>query len=220
MKLYQVRRGQFVYFNNELHKVYAIKPIYKNPVYLYRLKDMQKLEVKASEITFIEPQHQDSFIFYGKRYTINQNGFPNVGDYILIIKPKPDELDNYFLNEIEKVQSIENDNVITTRDNGVKAKEYVLMSLGKDGTAHDISYENPDLVSQTQKEEDESVTAIEVHDESLNPMIGDIYLDVHQHTKAMVIARTADEVIFGHGVHVHIAELLDENNFERIYRME
>lgn len=219
MKLYQVRRGQFVYFKNDLHKVYAVKPVYKNPVYLYRLKDMQRIEAKAPEITFIEPQDNDTFIFYGKRYTITKNKLPQAGDYILIIHPKPDSLDNYFLNEIEKVQTIDDGNVTTTRDNGVKSNEYVLLYYGKNGAGRNISYKDPNLVSQAQKQEDESVTVLVENDELPNPMVGDIYIDVHQHTKAMIVAKTADEVIFGHGVNVHVAELLDEDNFELIYRI-
>ncbi len=29
MKLFQVRKGQFVFYENELHKVYSVKPMFK-----------------------------------------------------------------------------------------------------------------------------------------------------------------------------------------------
>ncbi|GAB3058134.1 hypothetical protein [Virgibacillus ainsalahensis] len=217
MKLYQVRKGQFVYYKNELHKVYSIKHVYKKPVYLYRLKDMQRIQAKASDITWIKPQDKDTFIFYGKRYTINENSVPEPGDYILITKPAPDLFDNYSLNEIEKVETVIDKNLTTTRDNGVRSNEYMMMVPGKTEAGREIAYEDPGLVSESQQEKDESVTYLVESDESLNPVVGDIYIDVHQRTKAMIVAMTADEVIFGHGVHVHVAELLDPSNFELVY---
>src|SRR5690625_6771900 len=123
MNLFQVRKGQFVFYKNELHKVYSVKPMFRNSVHLYRLKDMKQILTQASEISLYKPQNNDTFIFYGKRYTIDQSKVPEPGDYILIIKPAPDFLDHYSLNEIEKVHFVENGNVVTTRDNGVKRSE-------------------------------------------------------------------------------------------------
>src|SRR5699024_4772498 len=125
------RKGQFVFYQNELHKVYSVKPMFKQSVHMYRLKDMQQILTRASEIELYRPQHNDTFIFYGKRYTIDQDKRPTAGDYILITKPAPDLLDHYSLNEIEKVASIDNGNVTTTRDNGVKHHEYVMLVPGK-----------------------------------------------------------------------------------------
>ncbi|MFC2948667.1 hypothetical protein [Virgibacillus sediminis] len=220
MKLYQVRKGQFVFYQNELHKVYSIRPVYKKPVQLYRLKDMQQVQAKAGDIEYIRPQNNDTFIFYGKRYTINNQEEPEPGDYILITRPAPDLLDHYSLNEIEKVGHVEEGNVITTRDNGVRRKEYVVMTPGRTEDAREIAYQDPALVSETQKADDESITYLIENDDSLKPMVGDIYVDIHQQTKAMIVAMTEDEVIFGHGVRVHVAELLNKNNFELVYQVD
>ncbi|MFC2949550.1 hypothetical protein [Virgibacillus sediminis] len=220
MKLYQVRKGQLVFYKNELHKVYAVKPVFKKSIHLYRLKDMQQILTKASEIELIRPQHNDTFIFYGKRYTIDKDKRPEPGDYILITKPAPDFLDHYSLNEIEKVETVEDGNVTTTRDNGVKHHEYVVLIPGKAEASREIAYYDKNLVPESQQIEDESISYLSEKDESLKPVVGDIYVDVRQKTKAMVVAMTEDEVVFGHGVRVHVAELLDENNFELVYRFE
>jgi hypothetical protein len=220
MKLFQVRKGQFVFYNNELHKVYTVKPMFKKSVHLYRLKDMKQILTKASEITLYRPQHNDTFIFYGKRYTVDKDRKPEPGDYILITKPAPDFLDHYSLNEIEKVDSVEDGNVVTTRDNGVKHSEYVVMVPGRAEASQEIAYYDKNLVPEAQQLEDESISYLAESDNSLNPVVGDIYIDVRNSTKAMIVAMTEDEVVFGHGVRVHVAELLDENNYTLVYRFE
>lgn len=220
MKLIQVRKGQFVYYNNELHKVYSVKAMFKKSVHLYRLKDMQQILSKASDIELYRPKDSDSFIFYGKRYTIDKNKRPEPGDYILIVKPAPDFLDHYSLNEIEKVDNIEDGNVVTTRDNGVKHNEYVLMVPGKLEGSQDIVYFDKSLVSPTQQESDEALGNMPDSDNQMNPVVGDIYMDNQNETKAMIIAMTKDEVLFGHGIKVHVSALTDEEKFTLIYRSE
>lgn len=220
MKLFQVRKGQFVFYKNELHKVYSVKPMFRNSVHLYRLKDMKQILTQARDISLYKPKNNDTFIFYGKRYTIDQSKVPEPGDYILIIKPAPDFLDHYSLNEIEKVHSVENGNVVTTRDNGVKHHEYVVMVPGRSEASQEIAYYDKDLVPEEQRLEDESISYLAETDDALKPNIGDIYIDVRHNTKAMVVAMTVDEVFFGHGVRVHVAELLDENNFALVYQIE
>lgn len=76
------------------------------------------------------------------------------------------------------------------------------------------------LVPEAQQIEDESITYLSEKDNTLRPVVGDIYIDVRNDTKAMIVAMTADEIVFGHGVRVHVAELLDENNFTLVYRFE
>ncbi|WP_087975177.1 hypothetical protein [Oceanobacillus rekensis] len=220
MKLYQVRKGQFVFYQNELHKVYSVKAMFKKSVHMYRLKDMKQVLTQASEIEFYKPKHNDTFIFYGKRYTIDQNAKPNPGDYILIVKPAPDFLDHYSLNEIEKVESIEDGNVITTRDNGVKHNEYVVLVPGRQDASQEIAYFDKNLVPEEQQFQDESISYLAETDDALKPAVGDIYLDVENNTKAMVVAMTDNEIFFGHGVRVHVAELLNESNFELVYQFE
>lgn len=218
MKLFQVRKGQFVYYKNELHKVYSVKPMFKQSVHLYRLKDMQQDITSANNIEPCRPKHNDTFIFYGRRYTIDKNRRPEQGDYILIIKPAPDFLDHYSLNEIEKVDSVEDGNVVTTRDNGVKHSEYVVLVPGKAEESDDIAYYDKALVSETQLQEDESPLMSD--DGADNPVVGDIYFDVQKQAKSMIIAMTDDEVFLGHNVSVHVTELSDENKFRLIYRFD
>ncbi|MHA6252655.1 hypothetical protein [Oceanobacillus sp. CAU 1775] len=220
MKLFQVRKGQFVFYKNELHKVYSVKPVFKQSVHMYRLKDMEQILTRASEIELYRPQHNDTFIFYGKRYTIDQYEKPEPGDYILITKPAPDLLDHYSLNEIEKVAQVEDGSVTTTKDNGVKHHEYVVLVPGRKDASQEIAYYDKNLVPEEQRIQDESISYLAENDTTLQPYVGDIYIDKRNNTKAMVVALTDTEVIFGHGVHVHIAELLDEDNFELIYRFD
>ena len=220
MKLIQVRKGQFVYYHNELHKVYSVKAMFKKSVHLYRLKDMQQILSKASDIQLYRPKNLDTFIFYGKRYTIDQHKHPEAGDLILIVKPAPDFLDHYSLNEIEKVANIEDGNVVTTRDNGVKHSEYVLMVPGKLEGSQDIVYLDKSLVSTTQQASDEALENMPDSEDQMNPVVGDIYLDIQNKTKAMIIAMTADEVLFGHGVKALVSDLINEEKFTLIYRSE
>lgn len=218
MKLYQVRKGQFVFYENELHKVYSVKPMFKNSIHLYRLKDMKQILTRASEIEYYKPKNNDTFIFYGKRYTIDETAKAKPGDYILIVKPAPDFLDHYSLNEIEKVESVEDGNVVTTRDNGVKHNEYVVMVPGRKDASQEIAYYDKSFVPEEQQLQDESISYLAESDESMQPSVGDIYLDVKNNTKAMIVAMTEDEVIFGHGARIHLSELLNEDNYEMIYQ--
>ncbi|ALX48994.1 hypothetical protein [Lentibacillus amyloliquefaciens] len=220
MKLFQVRKGQFVYYKNELHKVYSVKPMFKQSVHLYRLKDMQQDITSANNIEPCRPKHNDSFIFYGRRYTIDQNKKPEPGDYILIIKPAPDFLDHYSLNEIEKVDNVEDGNVVTTRDNGVKHSEYVVLVPGKSGGSEDIAYYDKELVSEAQLEEDETTGIISYNDDFDKPVVGDIYYDMQNDTKAMIVAMTDEEAYLGHNVKVHMKELVNEDKYRLIYRFE
>ncbi|WP_284141220.1 MULTISPECIES: hypothetical protein [unclassified Virgibacillus] len=220
MKLFQVRKGQFVFYENELHKVYSVKPMFKKSIHLYRLKDMKQILTKASEIHYYKPKHNDTFIFYGKRYTIDETKTPEEGDYILITKPAPDFLDHYSLNEIEKVESVEDGNVVTTRDNGVKHHEYVVMVPGRGEGSQEIAYYDKNKVPESQQIEDESMEYLAESEDRIKPAVGDIYLDVQNKTKAMIVAMTEDEVVFGHGLKIHVAELLDESSFRIVHRVD
>ncbi|WP_269410134.1 hypothetical protein [Lentibacillus daqui] len=220
MKLFQVRKGQFVFYKNELHKVYSVKPMFKKSVHLYRLKDMQQILTSANQIHLYRPKHMDSFIFYGHRYTIDKDKMPEKGDYILITKPAPDFLDHYSLNAIEKVDTIEDGNVVTTRDNGVKHSEYVTLVQGKLEGSQDIAYYDLNLVSEDQLKADESPALLQADDIPLKPVVGDIYLDIETGMKAMIVAMTDNEVIFGHGAHLLAGDLIDEDRYKLIYRVE
>src|SRR5699024_509002 len=131
-------------------------PMFRKSVHLYRLKDMQQMLTRASEIQLYRPKHMDTFIFYGNRYTVDKDRIPEKGDYILIIKPAPDFLDHYALNDIEKVDSVEDGNVVTTRDNGVKHHEYVVLVPGQMEESQEIAYFDRSIVPDAQLRADES----------------------------------------------------------------
>ncbi|HLR07692.1 MAG TPA: hypothetical protein VK136_00295 [Bacillota bacterium] len=220
MKLFQVRKGQFVFYKNELHKVYSVKPMFKKSVHLYRLKDMKQILTRASDIHYYRPQHNDTFIFYGKRYTIDKDAKPNPGDYILITRPAPDFLDHYSLNDIEKVAKVEDGNVTTTRDNGVEHHEYVVLVPGRKEGSQEIAYYDKSLVPEEQKIEDESISYLIENDNKVKPVVGDIYWDNEQDVKAMIVAMTENEVIFGHGKRTQVNELFDEAKYTLVYRID
>src|SRR5690625_1848065 len=87
MRIINVRKGQFVYYKNELHKVYSVQPFFRRSIHLSRLKDLEQIIVTAKEITYYRPKHLDSFIYNGKRYTLDEDTRAVVGDYILVIAP-------------------------------------------------------------------------------------------------------------------------------------
>src|SRR5690625_2304256 len=107
MRLINVRKGQFVYFENKLHKVYSVKPFFKQSVHLIRLSDFEQVLATAKEIDYYKPQHLDSFICNNQRYTLHKDTHAKVGDYILVINPRPDSLDRHYLHAIEMVSAIE-----------------------------------------------------------------------------------------------------------------
>src|SRR5690625_397202 len=127
MKLFNVRKGQFVYYNNQLHKVYAIKPFFRRSVHLIRLRDYKQQLVRARDIDFYQPKYLDSFICFHKRYTLDKNKRANIGDYVLVTNPKPDSIDSHYLHAIEMVASIESYGIISNKSNGIKHHEYLVM---------------------------------------------------------------------------------------------
>src|SRR5699024_3459240 len=153
-------------------------------------------------------------------YTIDENEKAEPDNYILIIKPAPDFLDHYSLNEIEKVDSVENGNVVTTRDNGVKHHEYVVLVPGQADASREIAYYDKSLVPEEQLLEDESIAYLAETDEKIKPVVGDIYHDVKNDTKAMIVAMTDEEVVFGHGLRIRIREVMDEDDYQIIYRFD
>src|SRR5690625_4360850 len=105
MRLINVRKAQFVYDKNELLNLYSVPPFFRRSIHLSRLKDLEQIIVTAKEITYYRPNHLDSFIYNGKRYTLDEDTRAVVGDYILVIAPRPDSLDNHHLHAIELVSN-------------------------------------------------------------------------------------------------------------------
>src|SRR5699024_7409887 len=137
---------------------------------------------------------------------------------ILIIKPTPDLLDHYLLNDIEKVDTIENNNVITTRDNGVKHNEYDVMIPGRKENTQEIAYMDKSLVPEAQQIDDESVHYL-AEDVYEHPIVADVVLDNKENTKAMFVAVKEKEVVLGHGVTLHLSDLMNEDNYVFVSRL-
>jgi hypothetical protein len=218
VKLYQVRKGQFVYFNNELHKVYGVKPMYKLSIHLIKLRDLTQHITNAASVEKYKPKEYDSFIFNHKAYTLRKDRNADSGDYILINNPMPDALDTYSLNEIELVETADNKGVITSNSHGVKHNEYLLMVPGRAAGSNPIDYKDK------ANDEDESLTDIGTvglpSSEPL-PTLGDIYkkIDNASIVEAMVVAIKDKTVYLGGGLEVTQEELMNTEKWELLYNL-
>ncbi|ANU09036.1 hypothetical protein A1A1_06817 [Planococcus antarcticus DSM 14505] len=219
MKLLQVRKGQFVYYQNELHKVYSVKPLAKKSVLMFRVKDMEQVASKADEVTLYKPKHMDSFLFFGSKYTLIENQPAEEGGYILITKPDPDYMDHYSLNEFEKVESIEGKNVITTRQNTVKSKEFLVMAPGEEANSNDIVYLDKSKVSAEQLKQDAQLEEVLREKNAIRPSIGDVYLNLDNTGTAMVVAIVGEEVTLGTGERITFHELYKADNWSYLYNI-
>lgn len=220
MKLYQVRKGQFVYYNNELHKVYGVKPMYKQSVHLLRLKDLNQVLTNAASVERYRAKELDSFIFNHKAYTLSKDRKAEAGDHILIHNPLPDSLDTYSLNEIDVVESVDKQGVITSNSHGIKHNEYLLMVPGRAGGSHPIDYQNMEGV------EAEALDDLGLHhlinpNSELLPSLGDIYKrkDSDEFFEGMVIAIKGRMVHLGGGLEVPYEELMNTDKWEFLYNL-
>ncbi|RHW34695.1 hypothetical protein D1B33_13675 [Lysinibacillus yapensis] len=206
MKLFQVRKGQFVYYQNELHKVYAVKPMFKKSVHLIRLRDLTQVLASAPEIERYQPKETDSFIFNKKIFTLSKDRKAEVGDYILITNPNPDILDHYSLNSIEVVEKVESKGVITNEANGILHNEYLLMVPGSHDYSNPIQYKN--MEHWAEQDADSETDALF---SDLLPAIGDVYQKNDQNSplETMVVAVHGTTVYLGNGLQVHQNELMD-----------
>jgi|SRR5690625_65505 len=214
MLLINVRKGQFVYYNNELHKVYSVNPFVKQSVHLIRLHDLEQVLATAKEITYYRPKNLDSFIVNGKRYTLNKDAKAEVGDYILVINPKPDSLDHHHLHAIEMVSSIEDRGVISNKSNGIKHDEYWVMEPGLLDNATRIDKEDPG--DQSLEEELDIVDT--VHPNFTTPKIGDVYQknDEAELMQVMVVAIRGRTIYLGNGEQVQAEEIMNTNKWSYV----
>lgn len=207
MLLINVRKGQFVYYENKLHKVYSVKPFFKQSVHLIRLSDYEQVLTTAKEIDLYKPKHMDSFICNGHRYTLDRDKKATIGDYILVIDPRPDSLDHHHLHAIEIVSSIEDHGVISNKANGIKHNEYWVMVPGLLEGANIIDWQYPEKEETTEgkKEDVEEMIQPEVPD----PKVGDVFQknDSDPILHVMIVAIEGQKVYLGNGMTVSKAEL-------------
>lgn len=228
MRLFNVRRGQFVYFENQLHRVYSVMPFFKQSIHLIRLSDLEQQLTKARKIDLYRPQHLDSFIYNEKRYTLRNDVRAEVGDLILVIHPRPDSLDHHYLHAIETVTSVENNGVITNKANGIKHTEYWVLVPGLLEDAQLIDYQDPEkevdglgeeVLSFTEDDEQANENTVDVGVKALAgvdvaeidpqapypinelPVVGDVFqkVDKESFITAMVIGIKDDMIYLGLG---------------------
>lgn len=213
MKLINVRKGQFVYYNNQLHKVYSIKPFFKQSVHLVRLEDFEQILVTAKEINLYKPKHLDSFLCNHNRYTLHKDTRAKIGDYILVINPLPDSLDHHHLHAIELVSSMEEHGVISNKSNGIKHNEYWVMTPGllEDATIIDQQY--PDATVEKKQAEQSGIMP-----EATTPKIGEVYQknDSEPVLQAMVVAIKGRTIILGGDYEVEVEEITDTDRWSFI----
>lgn len=220
MKLYQVRKGQFVYYNNELHKVYGVKPMYKLSVHLLRLRDLTQHITNAASVEKYKPKEYDSFIFNHKAYTLSGNRKAEEGDLLLIHNPMPDSLDTYSLNEIDVVETVDKQGVITSNSHGIKHNEYLLMVPGRSLNSNPIDYQN---TGDTELENfhDDAANYINQLNSELLPSVGDIYkkIDSNEEFETMVVAIMGQTVYLGGGLEVLQDELMNTDKWKFLYHL-
>lgn len=193
--------------------MYAVKPFFKQSVHLIRLEDFEQQLATAVEINFYKPKHLDSFICNHKRYTLNKHVKAKVGDYILVINPKPDSLDHHHLNAIEMVSSIEKYGVISNKSNGIKHTEYWVMVPGLEDGAAIIDFEQGVVPSTDPEQEDTAQEQAGLLPEINTPNLGDVYQrnDCKTISQAMVIGIRGRTVYLGGGYEVSLDELANSD---------
>ena len=217
MKLYQVRKGQFVYYNNELHRVYGVKPMYKLSVHLIRLRDLTQNLTNSASVEKVKPKEFDSFIFNHKAYTLSRDRKAEVGDYVLIHNPMPDSLDTYSLNEIDFVETVDKQGVVTSNSHGIKHNEYLLMVPGRANGSTCIDYQNSEGVDADNLQDGDSNSLHNQNNEPF-PAIGDIYKNGEGY-EAMVVALKGSTVYLGGGLELSQEELMNSAKWEFLYNL-
>jgi len=215
MKLVNVRKGQFVYYQNKLHKVYSVKAFFKQSIHLIRLENFKQQLAMAKEIDFYKPKHLDSFVYNQKGYTLNKDTKAKVGDYILVINPKPDSMDHHHLNAIEIVSSVERNGVISNLSNGIRHDEYWVMVPGIEDGATIIDLQDPNAEMAEEQESQPSETDLT---ETYTPRIGDVYQknDCDPIVQAMVVSIQGQNVYLGGNLEVEMDILTDNEKWSYV----
>ncbi|WP_257064515.1 hypothetical protein [Priestia megaterium] len=222
MKLYQVRKGQFVYYNNELHRIYSVKPLYKQSVHLIRLRDLTQHLTTAARVERYKPKSLDSFVFNRQLFTLCNHRKAEEGDYILITNPRPDSLDYYSLNEIEVVSTVENNGVVTTKLNGIRHSEYLLMVPGRKEDSHSIDYQDGENMLGKDLSTFESDQLKTNHLNLEMPNIGDVYKKNNSDIliKTMVISIHGETIFLGGDIELSKEELTDTSKWKFLYNIQ
>ncbi|MET0785425.1 MAG: hypothetical protein ABWX61_04655 [Paenisporosarcina sp.] len=215
MKLFQVRKGQFVYYKNELHRVYSVKPMVKQSVHLMRMRDLSQHLSSAAEVDKYQPKELDSFIFNKNIYTLSKNRKAEEGDFILITNPNPDYLDHYSLNAIEVVATVENKGVITNNSNGIRHNEYLLMVPGRADNSNPIEYRDIQAIEENNFNDQSDV----IND--MLPTIGDVYRknDKDELIESMVVAVQGNTIFLGGGLKLPHEDLMNNEKWEFLYNI-
>ncbi len=218
MHIFNVRKGQFVYYQNQLHKVYSVKPFFKQSVHLIRLKDFKQKLTTAKDIDLYKPKHLDSFTFNHVVYTLDKNKRAEVGDYILVVHPSPDYLDHHYLNAIEMVAEIESNGIISSKSNGIKHREYWVMAPEILDGSNNIDVQDPTLEAD---EEEELVPQEIIWPQGNMPVIGDVFkhLKSNPSMETMVIAIKDPLVYLAGGFEVTKDELANINEWQYEYHV-
>lgn len=216
MHLFNVRRGQFVYFENQLHQVYSVKPFFKHSVHLIRLQDFTQQLSTAREIDLYKPKHLDSFTFNHTTYTLDKDKRAETGDYILVTNPNPDSIDNHHLHAIEMVASVESNGIISTKANGIKHREYWVMIPEVLDAAKNIDLQDPSLATSDSDEQLPTKTTLK---EVKMPFIGDVFHNTAYDPpmKTMVVAVQDETVYFGGNLNATKHELADTEKWQFVY---
>lgn len=218
MKLYNVRKGQFVYYENELYKVYSVKPFFKKSVHLIRMRDLEQNLAEAREVELYRVQNLDSFIYNHNRYTLHKEKRAQKGDYILIINPKPDAIDHYSFHAIEVVSTSNDYGVVSNKANGIKHNEYWLMMHGREEANRAIDLQNAgdeDSFINDEQQEEFVLPDVDI------PAVGDVFTknDAQDPMKVMVVALKPDTVILGGGMEISRKELDDTDKWNFAYHL-
>lgn len=144
---------------------------------------------------------------------MDKNKRAGVGDYILVINPRPDSLDHHHLHAIELVSSLEDNGVISNKSNGIKHNEYWVMLPGLLEGATKIDH-------QFSEEEEEEIAQVLADDPVIQPedplpKIGDIFQknDNDPLFQAMVIAIEGRTIHLGGDIVVPAEELVDTDKW-------
>src|SRR5699024_4619796 len=163
------------------------------------------------ESTYYRPEHFGSCIDNGRRSTVDEDTRAVVGDYILVIAPRPDSLDDHHLHTVELVSNIERKGVMSNKSNDIKQTEYYVMTSGL--------LDNANIIDRLEQEIPEETAVDESTEQSYNaivaPMVGQLYQknDSDPILQAMVVAIEGRTVYLGTDIKVQIEELTDTDKW-------